>query len=161
MLKDVGLSCQDSLELLENQDECQFHFRTSGEAKLTWMEDLSSVTESYCMSLLKVPRQLPTQSKQPHLHKFCQLAKSHSLVSRWLCLKEQLNLPKDGLRPEELTQLEELLCAAEDVFALDDTELGYTSLVQHRVDTGDHPLVKQLPRRLLFSRRKLLSSLTR
>ena len=40
------------------------------------------------------------------------------------------------------------------MFALDNTELGHTSLVQHRVDTGDHPPVKQLPRRLPFSRRE-------
>ena len=84
---------------------------------------------------------------------------SHSQESYWLRLEEQLHLLEDGLSSEELTQLKELLHLAEDVFALNDSKLGHTSLVQHRVDTGDHPPVKQLPRRLPFSRR--LSSLKR
>ena len=55
----------------------------------------------------------------------------------------QLALPREGLGQCESQQLEELLCKAGDVFALDDSELGCTSLVQHRVDTGGYPAIKQ------------------
>ena len=82
------------------------------------------------------------------------VGESHLSESHWPKLCEQLNLPEGDISPGELAQLEEMLHAAEDVFALDDTELGHTSLVQHGVDTGDHPPVKQLPRRLPFSRRE-------
>ena len=35
-------------------------------------------------------------------------------------------------------------------FVLDDTKLGHTELVQHHVDTSDHPQIKQLMRRVPF-----------
>lgn len=56
-------------------------------------------------------------------------------------MKEQFDLPKDGMSLKELAQLEGSLHAAEDVFALDDTERGHTSLVQHGVATSVHPPV--------------------
>ena len=44
-------------------------------------------------------------------------------------------------------QLRKLLEEYSDVFALDDSELGCTNLVQHVIDTGDHPPIKQQPYR--------------
>ena len=37
-----------------------------------------------------------------------------------------------------------------DVFALDNTELGHTELVQHQVDAGDTTPIKQPVRRVPF-----------
>ena len=79
--------------------------------------------------------------------------------SRGPRLLDQLALPRESLSQGQLQQLEELLIKAEDVFALDDSELGCTSLVQHRVDTGEHPAVKQLPRRMPFSQREKVAEL--
>ncbi len=44
-------------------------------------------------------------------------------------------------------QLRKLLEEYSDVFSLDDSELGCTNLVQHVIDTGDHPPIKQQPYR--------------
>ena len=40
-----------------------------------------------------------------------------------------------------------------NIFALDSTELGCTKLVQHAIDTGDHPPIRQLPHRTPFALR--------
>ena len=37
-----------------------------------------------------------------------------------------------------------------DMFALENTELGHTELVQHQVDTGDTTPIKQPVRRVQF-----------
>ena len=42
------------------------------------------------------------------------------------------------------------------VFALSSTELGRTSLIEHSINTGEHPPIKQLPRRVPhFSKTKV------
>ena len=63
-------------------------------------------------------------------------------------LLEALELPSEKLTEEQFRQLRELVGDYSDVFALDDTELGHTDLVQHVIDTGDHPPIKQQPYRV-------------
>ena len=46
--------------------------------------------------------------------------------------------------------LKKMIVENADVFALDDSELGHTDLVQHHVDTGDSTPIRQLVRRVLF-----------
>jgi len=41
-----------------------------------------------------------------------------------------------------------------DVFTLDPKEVSHTESVQHRINTGEHPPVKQLPCHIPFSLRK-------
>ena len=43
-----------------------------------------------------------------------------------------------------------------DVFALDDAELGCTSLVQHEIDTSDNSPTKQHFRRVPFVHREMI-----
>jgi len=43
--------------------------------------------------------------------------------------------------------LRDLVGAYSDVFALNDSELGCTDIVQHVIETGDHPPIKQQPYR--------------
>ena len=74
-------------------------------------------------------------------------------------LLERLALPREGLGRDEVEQLEGLLLEAEDVFPLDDSELGCMSLVQHKIDTGNHPAITQLPRRMPFSQRDKVAEL--
>ena len=59
------------------------------------------------------------------------------------------------LTAEKLKQLQDLIKANHDVFALDDTELGCTGVVKHTVDTEDHIPIKQPARRLPFVHREL------
>ena len=58
---------------------------------------------------------------------------------------EQQVLEADSLSQGELTgqvfcDLQAVMLEAADVFALDSSELGCTNLVQHTIDTRDHPL---------------------
>ena len=57
----------------------------------------------------------------------------------------ELQLPLDKLSPLESKQLKTVICEFSDVIALDDTELGCTDLVQHSIDTGNHPPIRQQP----------------
>ena len=56
---------------------------------------------------------------------------------------QALDLPAEKLNPIKQEKLKEVLTESTDVFALDDSELGCTSLVLHSIDTGDHHPVKQ------------------
>lgn len=46
--------------------------------------------------------------------------------------------PLEKLSNEKNEKLKELIMDFSDVFALDDTELGCTKLIEHTIDTGDH-----------------------
>ncbi len=64
-----------------------------------------------------------------------------------------LNLSVDSLSPEELRAIENVVSEFQDVFALDDTELGCTNLIKHTIDTGDgNPIKQQLYRTLVVRR---------
>jgi len=52
--------------------------------------------------------------------------------------------------------LEDLLLAHSDVFALTDEELGETDLVTHSIDAGNAKLIKTVPRRLPYALRQEL-----
>ena len=45
----------------------------------------------------------------------------------------------------------QLLFEFHNVFALSNMELGVTDLVQHTIETGDHPPVKQYARRMPYT----------
>ena len=57
-------------------------------------------------------------------------------------LYSELKHPPDSLSSAEVMQLK-----FSDVFALDDSELGCTNILQHSVNTRDHPPIKQQPHR--------------
>ena len=65
-------------------------------------------------------------------------------------LFDALQLEQGSITTEEFEQLKDLVRENADVFALDDSELGHTSVVQHHVDTGDHNPIKQAVRRVPF-----------
>ncbi|KAL5006703.1 hypothetical protein ScPMuIL_015509, partial [Solemya velum] len=45
-----------------------------------------------------------------------------------------------------------------DLFAKKDTELGQTSTVTMKIDTGDHPPIKMRPYRVPLHKRKIIDS---
>ena len=63
-------------------------------------------------------------------------------------LLEQLELESQHLTSTQQTQLVTLLQSFTDVFALDSSELGATSVTQHSIDTGGHPPIRQPMRRM-------------
>ncbi len=64
-------------------------------------------------------------------------------MGRQTKLLEILHLEQSSGTEEEIQQLEQLVRENSDVFALDNSELGHTDVVQHFVDTGDHRPIKQ------------------
>ena len=74
-------------------------------------------------------------------------------------LYEVLLLEKGAVTQEQCNALKQLIAANADVFALSDDELGHTDLVQHHVDTGDSPPIKQPVRRVPFFYRDKIANL--
>ena len=68
-------------------------------------------------------------------------------------LYSQLDLEVTLIEGEK-GKLRNLVIKYNDVFAKDPSELGRTNVVQHTIDTGTHPPIKQLPHRTPFSLRK-------
>ena len=71
----------------------------------------------------------------------------------------QLELNIDHFSPNEQQQLRELNVIYAGVFALDSIELGTTNVVQHTIDTGDSPPIKQPLRRTPFALRSKVDAL--
>ena len=67
-----------------------------------------------------------------------------------------LDLTSSTLDGPQLTQLTALIAEYRDIFALKPEELGRTGLVQHRIDTGDHPPVRQRPYRVSDTQRGII-----
>ena len=72
---------------------------------------------------------------------------------------EEVSLPQ--LSQEEREQLHSCLQEYADLFARGDSDLGATDLVKHAIDTGDHPPIKQPPRRALFALWRHMNEMTR
>lgn len=56
-----------------------------------------------------------------------------------------LDLTSTTLDEQQLTQLKSSIAEYRDVFSVTPEELGCTGLVQHRIDTGDSPPIRQRP----------------
>lgn len=74
-------------------------------------------------------------------------------------LLEALHLNQGDLSEQQFLELQSALLEACDVFAMDSSELGHTSLVQHSIDTGDHPPIKQHPYRTPMIRREQMAKM--
>ncbi|GFX65955.1 retrovirus-related Pol polyprotein from transposon 412 [Trichonephila clavipes] len=63
------------------------------------------------------------------------------------------------LSPEQKSSAERLFQEFEDVFSRNSSDIGHTTVTQHRIDTADHPPIKQHPRRLLFAKQEEVGTL--
>ena len=64
-----------------------------------------------------------------------------------------LNIDEVELPQVELSKLHDLVQQFDSLFALNALELGRTTIVEHTTATGDHPPIRQLPRRIPFALR--------
>ena len=53
-----------------------------------------------------------------------------------------LNVDTSNLDVEQKGKLDALLTKYDDIFAYTPAQLGKSSVVQHRIDTGDHPPIR-------------------
>ncbi|GFV62097.1 retrovirus-related Pol polyprotein from transposon 412 [Trichonephila clavipes] len=65
------------------------------------------------------------------------------------------------LSPEQKSSAERLFQEFEDVFSKNSSDIGHTTVTQHRIDTADHPPIKQHPRRLPFAKQEEVGTLLR
>ncbi|GFV99233.1 retrovirus-related Pol polyprotein from transposon 412 [Trichonephila clavipes] len=65
------------------------------------------------------------------------------------------------LSPEQKSSAERLFQEFEDVFSRNSSDIGHTTVTQHRIDTADHPAIKQHPRRLPFAKQEEKDGSTR
>ena len=75
-------------------------------------------------------------------------------------LQSALDLSSIALAPDDQRQLLSLVAEFSHLFALDDRELGHTSFVTHKIDTGDSLPSRQPPRRVPYALRGHVHELT-
>ena len=68
-------------------------------------------------------------------------------------LLNTLDLGPAKLEDEERRRLRELVLEYAQLFALNPSELGFTDVVQHTINTGDSRPLRQQPRRIPFALR--------
>ena len=90
-----------------------------------------------------VPKEDPVWTESETQALFC---KASNQVERNSQLSKQLQFGAQ-LTSQARGQMEQMLLAQSDVFALCDEELGETDLVSHSIDTGNTKPVKAFPRR--------------
>ena len=83
--------------------------------------------------------------EEPHI---VSVLGTHNVVEdkshRASLLLESVDLSNSDLDEKQQAQLNQLLHDNHDIFALNDDELGHTSLVEHHIDTGDsRPIYRQ------------------
>ena len=89
----------------------------------------------------------------------CALAEDTCSPERKQQVRKAIHLEEGDWSAEQTEALDSLLDQYHDRFALDSTDLGYTSLVTHAIDTGTSAPLHQPPRRIPFSLRKQAESL--
>ena len=82
---------------------------------------------------------------------------SDESAARKRMLSQMLDFGEEGLTPEEVFQVRDCVLRAQDVFSVEKGELGNVGEIQHCIETGDSPPVRQPPRRVPFSVRPEIS----
>ena len=83
---------------------------------------------------------------------------SHSSKEQTLVEQTDFNKDVSYVPQSHREALSALLKRFEHIFAHSEVDLGHTDLVKMKLDTGDHPPIKQKPYRLPFSQRPILES---
>ncbi|GFT13973.1 transposon Ty3-I Gag-Pol polyprotein [Nephila pilipes] len=60
----------------------------------------------------------------------------------------------EGLNDDQRTALQKLLQEIRNFFSTCDADVGHCNVTQHKINTGDHPPIKQNPRRFPLARKK-------
>ena len=88
----------------------------------------------------------------------CVAAVNGEVAQKQQCLRESARWPQD-LDSQQLEKLQHATEEYHDVFVLAKDDLGCTDIVKHKINTGDHPPIKQYPRRTPFTQRAKIASM--
>ncbi|GBN41538.1 Retrovirus-related Pol polyprotein from transposon 297 [Araneus ventricosus] len=88
------------------------------------------------------------------------------IVARPQEFSESLRLPLivenlEGLNEEQRTAVKELLQEFQNLFSTSDSDVGHCNMAQHRINTGNHPPIKQYPRRLPLTKKEEVERLVK
>ena len=72
---------------------------------------------------------------------------------------KSLNVCSEGLTQDERQTLIDCVLGAHDVFPVSEEDRGEVTCLEHSIETGDSPPVRQPPRRVPFARRAKISSM--
>ena len=72
-----------------------------------------------------------------------------------------ISTDKSSLSVVQRNQVENLVSRFHHLFAISPSELGHTNLVEHSINTGDHPPIKQPVRRLPFALRHTVEDMVK
>ncbi|GBO01302.1 Retrovirus-related Pol polyprotein from transposon 297 [Araneus ventricosus] len=64
------------------------------------------------------------------------------------------NMTIEGLNEEQRTAVKALLHEFQSLFSTSDSDVGRCNMTQHRINTGNHPPIKQHPRRLPLAKKE-------
>ena len=67
-----------------------------------------------------------------------------------------VDLDNSALSSAEQSRLRELLQDYRDIFAIHPDELGRTNIVQHHIETGDHPPIRSRPYRVPYAQKETI-----
>ncbi|GBO45434.1 Retrovirus-related Pol polyprotein from transposon 297 [Araneus ventricosus] len=81
------------------------------------------------------------------------------IVARPQEFSESLRFPSilenlEGLNEEQRTAVKELLQEFQNLFSTSDSDVGRCNMTQHRINIGNHPPIKQYPRRLPLAKKE-------
>ncbi|GBO02629.1 hypothetical protein AVEN_37972-1 [Araneus ventricosus] len=81
------------------------------------------------------------------------------IVARPQEFSESLRLPSilenlEGRNEEQRTAVKELLQEFQNLFSTSDSDVGRCNMTQHRINTGNHPPIKQYPRRFPLAKKE-------
>ena len=94
------------------------------------------------------------------LHKLDKNVNGDPDLDRMTRLLKQLDWDSPALTLEQKHQLKELLLQHGDLFALDSSEFEVTNVVQHTINTGDNPPIRQQARRIPFALHSKVDDMT-
>jgi hypothetical protein len=132
---------------------------TSVPVKIKSGETLGIATIAESILPLDPPSDPPSPSPSPGAHRAKECPEPDETLPD---LPEHLQLVYDSMSPDltemQKAEVKKLLLEYQDIFLAPGGELGRTTLVQHTIDTGDHPPIKQPPRRTAWVHRETMET---
>ena len=92
-----------------------------------------------------------TQPEEQHLCNQIKLQSSTIDQEKRSRLESQLHICEEGCTQQEIPSMKECILNAADMFATTKAERGEVDTIEHNIETGNHPPIKQPSRRVPFS----------
>ena len=154
-LEEKGVTMEAAVTQLNDQNQVTLVIRNPNLHPVTLeMEELLGNLEPMEVVPLEISGECAMEA--PIVARLCPVdsaALSHDCSEREQMILGALDRRESTLTESQTESLKALVLEYADIFTLDASELGSTGLVQHVIDTGDHPPCRQPVRRISFALR--------